>query len=1016
MEKLIVGPLEATRTPTLIIIDALDECRDEEPASAILSVLSRYVDQLPRVKFFITGRPEPRIRTGFRLKPLVPVTEVLKLHEVKPEAVDRDIELFFRTQLDDLARNRSDFDLTEEWPSSSDIKILCKKAAGFFIYASTVVRFIASESNPPTERLTLVTSLPQSTTEGGKSGVDQLYKAVLQQGFGHLQADGSQEYHRFKTIVGTVVLLFNPLSIKGLSDLLGCTIHHIRSTIRPLHSLLLVPDNAGDPIRIFHKSFPDFLVDPGRCQDKQFFVEPAGHHEEILLRCLGLMEKRLRKNICNLDDYAVLSEVKDLSARKKAYIGEALEYACKSLTKHLLEIPGDSPCADGVQKAIKKFFTVHLLHWIEVLALTNDLGIGIYAMNDVQQWYNLVSDVVLVARPILTAVQAGVESRWTSDTQRLLLEHFDIIRNSPSHIYHSALPLFPSSSWLCKCYSAGPSPVVKVVKGLPAEWGACSRTVFLSSYTWTLSYHDGTIAIGSKSGDIIILNSTTGIQTAVLSGHTNEVMCVEFSSDGALLVSGSSDKTVKLWDIQTGGVVKTFFGHTGKVRCVSISMDCTKIASRSSVTICLWDTQTGKCYYTINGGGLPYQISFSPTNPQYFIFVSLDATDVGRISQWDTNGHQIKSPHDGKCSAFSPDGTKLVSCHKAAITVQNLNSGTTVSTFHVEDDKTGCCCFSPDGRLVAVAADRFIYIWDITSSDPHLIRTFIGHTNKVNSIVFSSPSTLISASLDQSIKFWQLFTSSIEPVETSPEPTPITLPLVSSISLQARHEIAIASDVAGIVKTWDISASPHGTPIQSLTTDSRYIDTKLVDSRLIFVWYVGEILNIWNVEKEEFTLQLHISKHNTIDLRISGDGSKIFHIHSEFIQAWDIWTGVNMCTVWGKGHYGIELLAVDGSRVWIEYSFQIEIERRTTGWDFGTLDSPPVELSTDPPARLCLDNTKFWDTSSCRISDTATGKVFFQLPAQLGRPVDVKWNGQYLVVSFMSKEELVLELHPTLLK
>ena len=71
MEKLIVEPLKAANIPTLIIIDALDECKDEEPASAILSILSRYVDQIPNVKFFITGRPEPRIRSGFRLKSLV---------------------------------------------------------------------------------------------------------------------------------------------------------------------------------------------------------------------------------------------------------------------------------------------------------------------------------------------------------------------------------------------------------------------------------------------------------------------------------------------------------------------------------------------------------------------------------------------------------------------------------------------------------------------------------------------------------------------------------------------------------------------------------------------------------------------------------------------------------------------------------------------------------------------------------------------------------------------------------
>ena len=67
LENLLVGPLKATCISTLIIIDALDECKDEEPASAILSVLSHYMDQIPGVKFFITGRPEPRIRSGFRL-------------------------------------------------------------------------------------------------------------------------------------------------------------------------------------------------------------------------------------------------------------------------------------------------------------------------------------------------------------------------------------------------------------------------------------------------------------------------------------------------------------------------------------------------------------------------------------------------------------------------------------------------------------------------------------------------------------------------------------------------------------------------------------------------------------------------------------------------------------------------------------------------------------------------------------------------------------------------------------
>ena len=395
MEKLIVGPLKTTQIPTLIIIDALDECKDEKPASAILSILSCYVDQIPNAKFFITGRPEPRIRSGFRLESLAPITEVLKLHEVKPEAVDRDIKLFFQTELTSLARNRSDCDLTEGWPNPSDMEILCKKAAGFFIYASTVVKFVASESDLPSERLALITSLPESTTEEGRSGVDQLYIKVLQQAFCDVPAGNSQRHLRFQAVVGTVSLIFNPLSVKGLSELLGLHTPHIRNTMRSLHSLLLVPDGAEDPIQVFHKSFPDFLTDPERCEDKQFFVEPAVNHAEILLSCLRLMGRRLKKNICNLDDYAVLSEVKDISARQKSHIGDALEYACQFWTRHLLEIPSSSPHAEEVQQAIDRFFTVNFLHWIEVLALTGNLGVGVHAMNNVEQWYNLVGSMLI---------------------------------------------------------------------------------------------------------------------------------------------------------------------------------------------------------------------------------------------------------------------------------------------------------------------------------------------------------------------------------------------------------------------------------------------------------------------------------------------------------------------------------------------------------------------------------------------------------------------------------------------
>ena len=397
MERLIVGSLRTTRISTLIIIDALDECKDEEPASAILSILSRCANQIPCVKFFITGRPEPRIRSRFCLPALQPITEVLRLHEVERPLVDIDIRLFFQTRLAEVVKNRSHSDITEDWPLSSDISILCKKAAGLFIYASTAVKFVASPYHQPPKRLALLVSLPQNITREGESGIDSLYTEILRHAYQNVgpvsqNPDNQEVYQHFRSAVGVVLLAFNPLSIKSLASLLHDlnTPSDIYIALNPLHSLLLVPEVTDDPVWIFHKSFPDFLMDPKRCQDTQFFVDPAVHHTEILLSCLQLMEQRLKRNICGLDDIP-LHEADDPFDCRKEHIGDALEYACQFWTKHLLKSPRSGSNAGKIQEKIDKFFTKHLLHWIEVLAIMKNLDASVYSLKNIKQWYTLVS-------------------------------------------------------------------------------------------------------------------------------------------------------------------------------------------------------------------------------------------------------------------------------------------------------------------------------------------------------------------------------------------------------------------------------------------------------------------------------------------------------------------------------------------------------------------------------------------------------------------------------------------------
>ena len=280
--------------------------------------------------------------------------------------------------------------MAEGWPSPQDIDAVCKKAAGFFIYASTVVKFVTSQYHPPDERLTLIVSLPHDTSHEGRSGIDLLYTQVLEQAL----SDGDRDFClHFKLVVGAVVLIFYPLSVKALSDLLrNCgTTSRIYSTLRALHSLLLIPDGMEEPVQIFHKSFPDFLTDPERCTDQNFFIDPSIYHTEVLLSCLNLMKEKLKRNICELDDYVPLRDVKDLPAQRSTYIGDALGYACRFWASHLVKTSVSGPSFEEVDKAINEFFTTCFLFWIEVLSLMENLDIGVYALKNVHQWYMEVS-------------------------------------------------------------------------------------------------------------------------------------------------------------------------------------------------------------------------------------------------------------------------------------------------------------------------------------------------------------------------------------------------------------------------------------------------------------------------------------------------------------------------------------------------------------------------------------------------------------------------------------------------
>ena len=364
MNKLIVQPLVKSGISTVIVIDALDECKDDEPASAILYVLGQFVTKIPKVKFFVTGRPEQRIRDGFRLPSLAKTTDVLVLHEVKPSQVNSDVRLFFKHNFSDI-RKRHGFD---GWPTEEQLDILCERAAGLFVYAMATVRFVGQKNQNPKKQLGRLLQSPESGPEGRTklregTTLDSLYMTILQEAFGDNDPEDGPDV---RPVLGSVVLAANPLSPSTIAALLGLDAEDVSPLLSSVRSLLILQD-IDQPVRPFHKSFPDFIVDSARCTDARFRVCPSDQHVRLLVGCLELMNRKLEHNICKLPDGVVNSEVDNLKERAEQYIDKALEYACKSWHKHLVD-PTPAQMLE-ITPVLHRFLEEKFLFWLEVLSI-----------------------------------------------------------------------------------------------------------------------------------------------------------------------------------------------------------------------------------------------------------------------------------------------------------------------------------------------------------------------------------------------------------------------------------------------------------------------------------------------------------------------------------------------------------------------------------------------------------------------------------------------------------------------
>jgi len=374
--QLILGPLSKLDRgyrpfSFVIVIDALDEC---ESNADIMLILQLFVEaqllEKVSLRVFLTSRPDTPIRYGFDKITDKKHNSVI-LHHISPSIVDHDISIFLKYNLAIIRQERS---LEAEWPGDEVIRRLVRIAGGLFIWASTACRFIHEGKRFVAQRLHTILQGSNSASTAPEKHLDNIYTTVLKQSVasGYSDHERQELFSMLRQILGSIVILFSPLSTCSLSRLLYTPITEINQTLDDLHSVIDIPLQKMQPLRLHHPSFRDFLLNKDRCVNLNLWVDEKLAHQKLMEHCIQLMSTSLKKDICNAIIPGTFTSEIDRSKVDQALPPE-LQYACLYWTQHLQK----SGAYLQDNEHVHQFLQNHFLNWFEALGWMQKTSEGI---------------------------------------------------------------------------------------------------------------------------------------------------------------------------------------------------------------------------------------------------------------------------------------------------------------------------------------------------------------------------------------------------------------------------------------------------------------------------------------------------------------------------------------------------------------------------------------------------------------------------------------------------------------
>jgi NACHT domain len=354
----------------VVVVDALDECggfdgRYSNHRTSLLQTLKSWSRLPSKFKLIITSRGEDDIADT--LSAVEHETITISSGQLVTTQSSDDVQSFLQQRFLSIAAQyrRS---LPPDWPGPQIIKELAERAAGLFIYAETVLRFVVR--GEPQQQL-------QQILKGDMQSGDmaELYSRILAISFPDPTV---AVIHAFHSIVGAIILAKIPLSYFSLARLLRIESSMVDFICQGLRSVLY----ADDVLRFSHQSSVDFLVDPDRCPPP-FLIKLESQNRQLVQACFHVMKHDLRFNICDIpSSYLRNDDVDDIFERVEKYISPQLSYSCRFVADHLIDIGYQQDIAEEVGCFIDERF----FYWLEVLSLTKHVSIASEILLSMASW------------------------------------------------------------------------------------------------------------------------------------------------------------------------------------------------------------------------------------------------------------------------------------------------------------------------------------------------------------------------------------------------------------------------------------------------------------------------------------------------------------------------------------------------------------------------------------------------------------------------------------------------------